>query len=80
MRITILLYVAHARRIDRELGAPGSTQIEQRLRSYTETRGRSARTERHQPSADVHDIISAAAEAIAKRQWRLETSRRMLAD
>ena len=31
-------------------------------------------------SADVHDIISAAAEAIAKRQWRLETSRRMLAD
>ena len=62
-------YVKHARKIDSKLGAPGSKQIEQRLRSYTETRG-VVFGAYGEASVDVHDIISTAADAIAKRQWR----------
>ena len=62
-------YLDHAREIDQKCGPPGSKLIEQRLRSYSETRGLVFGAY-GEATADVHDLITAAAEAQARLQWR----------
>ena len=55
-------YISHAQKIDRACGPPGSKQCEQRLRSYSETRGLVFGAY-GEASADAHDLIKVAAEA-----------------
>ena len=62
-------YIAHARKIDRECGPPGSKQCEQRLRAFSETRALVFGAY-GEASDDVHDLIDIAAETKARRLWR----------
>ena len=62
-------YIAHARKIDRECGPPGSKQCEQRLRTFSETRALVFGAY-GEASDDVHDLIDVAAETKARRLWR----------
>jgi hypothetical protein len=62
-------YIAHAQKIDRICGAPGSKQCEQRLRAFSETRGLIFGAY-GEASPDVHDLIAVASEAKARRLWR----------
>lgn len=62
-------YLEHARKIDNACGTPGSKLIEQRPRSFSETRGLVFGAY-GEASADVHDLITAAAEAQARLQWK----------
>ena len=73
-------YLSHARQLDREhhgaagtaAGPPGP--IEQRLMSFTTPRGL-VFGQYGEASADVHDLIRIAADAIAEKQWRLAGAR-----
>ena len=66
-------YVSHARRLDREChGTTAATQpgpIEARLRSFTTTRALVFGAY-GEASADVHDLLSISADALAAQQWR----------
>ncbi len=70
-------YLAHARRLDRERdavamqqhGRPPAHAIEQRLRSYTQTRGL-VFGQFGEASPDVHGLIAAAADTQSRQQWR----------
>jgi hypothetical protein len=62
-------YIRHARKIDSACGPQGSTQCEQRLRSFSETRGLVFGAY-GEASDDVHELIDVAAEAKARRLWR----------
>ena len=65
-------YVQHARRLDRQYhagaGPPGP--IEQRLTSHSAVRGL-VFGHYGEASADVHDLLRLAADALAEDQWRL---------
>ena len=69
-------YLSHARRLDRryhpEVGAPGP--IEQRLRSFTTVRGL-VFGQYGEASADVHDLITTAADQLAQHRWQLAGAR-----
>ena len=61
-------YLRHAREMDRLYSPPGTTPIEDRLRTYTRTRGLVFGAY-GEASADVHSLISIAADEVARRQW-----------
>ncbi len=67
-------YLRHARDLDRRYSPAGMTPIEDRLRSYTETRG-AVFGAYGEASDDVHGLIAAAATASAERQYRLTGAR-----
>ena len=67
-------YLSHAQRLDRDHSAPGTTPIEQRLRSFTTTRGL-VYGNYGEASADVHDLIRTAARRMADQRWRAEGAR-----
>ena len=67
-------YVRHARALDAQYSPPGTTPIEDRLRSYTRTRGLVFGAY-GEASADVHSLISTAADELAQQQWRLAGAR-----
>ena len=63
-------YLTHARVLDVRLSAAGTTPIEDRLKSFTRTRCL-AFGQYGEASPDVHALLVIAAEAMAKRRWRL---------
>jgi hypothetical protein len=67
-------YIAHARELDVRYSPPGTTPIEDRIRSYTAVRGLIFGAF-GEASADVHDLIAASATSIAQDQWRLQGAR-----
>ena len=63
-------YVSHAQECDRHYyPAAGTTPFEDRLRGHSETRGL-VFGGYGEGSADVHDLLSVAADEIAAREWR----------
>ena len=67
-------YLSHARELDGRFSAAGTTPIEDRLRFHTQTRGL-VWGAYGEASADVHDLISIAADGLAEQQWRLAGAR-----
>jgi hypothetical protein len=67
-------YLAHAVRLDTAHSPPGTTPIEDRLRSYTPTRALVFGSY-GEGSTDVHTLLAAAASAQARRVWRRWGSR-----
>ena len=55
-------------------GAPGSTQVQDRLRWFGDTRGL-VFGQYGEASEDVHDLARAAAHALAEQQWALAGAR-----
>jgi hypothetical protein len=67
-------YISHAAALDRLYSPAGTTPISDRLRWYTPTRGLVFGAY-GEASADVHDLIRIAAEALARQRWRLAGAR-----
>ena len=68
-------YEAHARKLDRHFyGSTGTHPFLDRLRMYSTTRG-AVFGAYGEASADVHDLISAAADSQAQRQWGIMGAR-----
>ena len=62
-------YESHARRLDLRLSPAGTTPILDRLSAYTRTRGL-VFGNYAEASPDVHALVAAAADLIARRDWR----------
>ena len=67
-------YLHHARALDRQYSPAGTTPIEDRLRSHTETRGLVFGAY-GEASTDVHTLLRIAADAQAEQQWQLAGAR-----
>ena len=67
-------YEGHARRIDARHSPAGQTPVAQRLRELGDIRGL-VFGQYAEASADVHGLLSAAADGMAERWWRLYGAR-----
>lgn len=67
-------YLASARQLDRDHSPPGTTPIEQLLRSHTPTRGLIFGSY-GEASDDVHALISITADLVAARMWGVAGAR-----
>ena len=67
-------YTAHAQRLDAQIYGAGTHHIENRLRSFGDTRGL-VYGAYGEASDDVHALIAIAASKLAEQQWRVAGAR-----